>query len=100
MAGAEGGGRVRSSVLRRALPATALVVLVPLVVAPGAATPAAAAKWLTVAVLIPSGLALAASAGPLRWPFARWWGAWLAVLALATATGIAPWSARRVGASG
>ncbi len=99
MAGAEGGGRVRSSVLRRALPATALVVLVPLVVAPGAATPAAAAKWLTVAVLIPSGLALAASAGPLRWPFARWWGAWLAVLALATATGIAPWSAL-VGAPG
>lgn len=99
MAGAGADGGERSIERRRALPAVAMVVLTPLALAPDAATPAAAAKWATVAILVPAGLALAASAGPLRWPLARWWAAWLVVLGLATAAGVAPWTSL-LGATG
>lgn len=77
--------------LLRALPGVLLVVLAPLAYAPGAQSPFHAAKWLVVCVLVPGGLAVAAATGRLRWPLARWWAAWLGVLALATLTGVAPW---------
>ncbi len=82
-----GEGRVRL----RALPAVVLVVLVPLVWAPGAQNPFLTAKWLVALVVVPTGLAVAAATGRLRWPLDPWWAAWLGVLVLTSLTGVAPW---------
>lgn len=70
-------------------PAT-LLLAVPLAVDPAAQVPSFAVKWLLVCGLVPLGLAVTATSGPLRWPAARWWVAWLAVLALSTVVGVAP----------
>lgn len=69
----------------------ALVVAVPLAVAPGAALPFLPVKWMVLGLVVPVGLVVAALTTGLRWPAWRWWAAWSTVLVLATALGAAPW---------
>ncbi|MFV0316648.1 MAG: O-antigen ligase family protein [Microthrixaceae bacterium] len=69
----------------------ALVVLVPLFFLPGAFGPFHVAKWLLVATLVPTGLAVCAACGTLRWPRWQWFMPLLAAAVLSTIFGVAPW---------